>query len=85
MDRLIRELGSLEGWSDAEIEEKLAERRRMAPGRVPEALRELRAKAAASLAPWPERPAKRSRIILCVIQGGKAKNEVKHQHEPEAA
>lgn len=78
IDALIRELGDLEGWTDAEIEAKLAERQRMAPRRVPGALEHLKTRTAEALKPWPNRPAKRSSVALCVIDGGKSST-------PEAA
>lgn len=65
IDRLIHQLAEIEGWSPADLEDALDQRRRMAPVRVLEALRELREAVKRSLDPWPEKPAKRSRIVLC--------------------
>lgn len=65
MEVMIRQLAELEDWSPAELEGALDQRRRMAPIRVPEALGELREAVERSLGPWPEKPAKRSRIVLC--------------------
>jgi hypothetical protein len=72
MDKLLRELAQLEGWTLAELEEMLDRRRRMAPARVPQALKDLRAGSKAALAPWPEKPARRAVVVLTVLEGGKA-------------
>lgn len=87
LDRLIRELGGLEGRTDAEIDAMLSERRRMAPTSVPGALEAISAAHRAALAPWPEPPAKRSKVVLCVIEGGKGKKPYHwtDSDEPEAA
>lgn len=74
VDRLLRELANLEEWPADELSQKLDQRQRMAPVRVPGALQELRAAHKAALAIWPNRPSKRSEIALChltVIDGGK--------------
>ena len=71
MDRLLRELAELEGWTKVELADRLDQRRRMAPINVPTALRLLRAGARDALAVWPEKPAKRVPVVLCVIDGGK--------------
>lgn len=84
MDKLLRELAELEGWTKAELEEQIDESRRMAPANVQAALRAIRSAHRMALGGWPEKPAKRSRIILCrltVIDGGKAAND----SEPRAA
>ena len=65
MDGLIRQLAELEDWSPDELADALDQRRRMAPIRVPEALGQLRESVKRSLAPWPGKPAERSRIVLC--------------------
>jgi len=71
IDTLLRELAQLEGWTSTELEEQLDQRRRMAPARVAAVLGALRAARREALAPWPERPAKRSSVELCVLTGGK--------------
>jgi hypothetical protein len=43
MDALLHKLAAIEGWSDTELADKLDQRRRMAPIKVPAALRLLRA------------------------------------------
>ena len=65
MDGLLRQLAELEDWSPDELADALDQRRRMAPIRVPEALGQLRESVNRSLAPWPGKPAERSRIVLC--------------------
>jgi hypothetical protein len=82
MDRLLRQLAELEGWSAAQLEMMLDERRRMAPVNVRKALAALRLAHGEAMAPWPEPPARRARITLCeltsrrrelaVLPGGKA-------------
>ncbi len=83
MDDLIRQLAEIEGWTSAELAEARDERRRMAPARVPEVLRQLRYWVKAGLAGWPDKPAKRAQIRLCqliVIEGGKsAEDQAKEQ------
>lgn len=71
MDRLLRELAQLEGWSPALLDEALACRQRMAPARVLEVLAQLRKWTAAALAPWPESPPERPKIVLTVFDGDK--------------
>jgi hypothetical protein len=74
MDRLLRELAEIEGWTADELEEMLDKRRRMAPARVPEVLKELEVARDNQLAPWPKSPKKRAEIrltTLTVIEGGK--------------
>ena len=65
MDRLLAELSRLEDWHAAELEQKLTERRRMAPANVPGALCALRAARDAALTGWPENPRERAQINLC--------------------
>jgi hypothetical protein len=80
MDKLLRELAKLEGWSDHELADKLDQRRRMAPVNVLPVLEEIREAHKAALCVWPAKPAKHSDIRLCkldhvelvVIDGGKA-------------
>jgi hypothetical protein len=81
MDRLLKELADLEGWTDAELADLLDERRRMAPANVRSMLEAVRKAHAMALAPWPEPPKERSNIVLCplttkrrlaVLQGGKS-------------
>jgi len=67
MDRLLRDLAQLEGWSNAELQDLLDQRQRMAPANVPAMLQTLRLARGAALAPWPDQPAKRSRIRLCFL------------------
>jgi hypothetical protein len=64
MDKLLRELAKLEGWSEAELVAKLDQRRRMAPVNVRPVLQEIRAAHRAALAVWPNQP-HRSDIRLC--------------------
>lgn len=80
MDRLLRELAVLEGWSAQELSNLLDERQRMAPANVKAMLLAVRAARRAALAPWPNPPTKRSCIRLCkltVIDGGKGRS-IKH-------
>lgn len=81
MDRLLKELADLEGWTDAELADLLDERRRMAPANVRSMLEAVRKAHAMALAPWPDSPKERSSIVLCplttkrrlaVVQGGKS-------------
>ncbi len=75
MGSLIRQLAEIEQWTEEEKAEALDGSHRMAPVRVPEVLQQLRQWVRAGLAGWPEKPAKRSRIVFCrltVIKGGKA-------------
>jgi hypothetical protein len=81
MDRLLRELADLEGWTVEELADLLDERRRMAPANVRSMLEAVRTAHALALAPWPEAPKERSDIVLCplttkrrlaVLQGGKS-------------
>ena len=65
MDRLLTELSKLERWNAGELEQRLDERRRMAPVNVLEALYALRAARDAALAGWPENPLERAQITLC--------------------
>ena len=69
MDRLLHELARREGWTDADLAEKLDQRRRMAPVNVPAALAMLRAGVKA--ASGQEKPARRVPVVLCLISGGK--------------
>ena len=71
MDRLLRQLAELEGWTPAELQEMLDQRRRMAPARVSEALKQLQDANDAAIAPWPDAPRQRAKVFLCVITGGK--------------
>ena len=64
MDRLLRELARMEGWSDEELTGKMDERQRMAPVNVIPVLNEIREAHKAALAIWPQK-AKRSDIRLC--------------------
>jgi hypothetical protein len=76
MDNLIRQLAEIEHWTPEEKAEALDGRRRMAPARVPEVLRQLREWVKKGLAGWPAKPTNRSRIVFCrlvLIQGGKSK------------
>ena len=80
IDRLLRELAQMEGWSDAELADRLDQRQRMAPVNVLPVLQEIRAAHKVALAGWPEPPKERSNIRLCklnhveliVIDGGRA-------------
>ena len=65
MDRLLAELSKLERWNAEELEQRLDERRRMAPVNVLVALHALRTARDAALAGWPESPVERAQIILC--------------------
>lgn len=71
MDRLLRELAKLEGWSDEELADLTDQLGRMAPANVPAALAAIRKAHADSLAPWPTPPAKRSKIVLCRLKPGR--------------
>jgi hypothetical protein len=70
MDALLQKLAEIEGWTAAELVDRLDQRRRMAPVNVAAGLRLLRAGAKA--AGDTEKPAKRVPVVLCVIKGGKA-------------
>lgn len=69
MDRLISQLGQLEGWTEAELSEALDHRQRMAPCRVLLVLRQLREWVATRLARWPEQPEQRAPIKLFELCG----------------
>ena len=69
MDRLIRQLAELEGWSEEELAAKLDELGRMAPINVPDALKRHQAANAAALAPWPNPPKERAVVRLCLLTG----------------
>lgn len=75
MDDLLRQLASIEGWPEAELNRLLDERRRMAPGRVRNALEQIRAAVVKALEPWPSPPPgpyrHRRLCVLTVIEGGK--------------
>ena len=71
MDRLLRQLAELEGWTPEELADMLDQRRRMAPVNVPKALKQLGEANAAALAPWPNPPKERAKVVLCVITGGR--------------
>ena len=66
-DRLLRELAECEDWPEDELQRALADRKRMAPVRVPGALQELRKAHRAALAVWPDTPATRTRIELLEV------------------
>lgn len=80
MDRLLKQLADMEGWSADELADKLDQRKRMAPVNVMPVLREIRAAHKAAMAVWPEKPKQRSNLRLCkleavelaVIDGGKS-------------
>ena len=91
IDKLLRELASLEAWTDVELAEKLSQRKRMAPVNVIPVLREIREIHKAALAVWPNQPAKRADIRLCkldhvelaVIDGSKGEsNRVQSSKTP---
>lgn len=67
MDKLLRELAHMEGWSDQELDARLSERQRMAPVNVPKTLGALRLAVRAELAQWPEKPANRAVVVLCEL------------------
>lgn len=71
IDRLLAQLAEMEGWTEGELAEALDCRRRMAPARVLEVLGQLRKWAAAALAPWPDNPPERPKIVLTVFDGDK--------------
>jgi hypothetical protein len=70
MDRLLHEIARLEGWSAAELADKIDQRTRMAPIKVQPALRLLRASAKGETE--PDKRTKRVPVVLCVIAGGKS-------------
>jgi hypothetical protein len=72
MDRLLHEIARLEGWSAAELADRLDQRRRMASVNVLTALRLLRAGANGAGDTKPDKPTKRVPVALCVIAGGKS-------------
>lgn len=72
MDTLIRELAELESWKMGELAHVLDERKRMAAVNVRKALARLRASARVARASWPEPPGKRSKVVLCLLTGGKS-------------
>jgi len=67
MDKLLVQLAEMEDWPDDELAGALLQRRRMAPVRVPEALRAIREAHRGAMAVWPNAPSKRSVINLCEV------------------
>lgn len=94
LTKLIRELASLEGWTEQELAARLWERAHMAPANVRRALAALRIARDAALACWPTPPTNRAQFTLCefvalprelsVIDGGKSAKE-RLNREPKAA
>jgi len=66
MDKLMRELAECEDWPEDALRKALADRKRMAPVRVPGALQAIRKAHRAAVAVWPGSPATRTEIVLCI-------------------
>ena len=64
MDKLIREIAECEEWPQEALEAVLADRKRMAPVAVPDALQALRKAHREAVGRWPDTPAEKTTINL---------------------
>lgn len=77
--KLLKDLGDLEEWSDAERLEIEDEFQRMSPARFPAALAALRTACKDALKPWPEAPKTRATLRFCALTKRRTAEEIRRE------